>query len=647
MLRKKHLLSLLMLLLLAFSASNAALAQDDKKAATEENATDGGGGADNTAGDDYPYPAPTEEEYKDFVPKGRMDQQDKFMDKKYTHPARPRDQWEIGIDLGTLMISGDIHANGYFVPGAYKHGGLKYGIGGHIRKSFGHVFSLRGNFMMGTTHGENWEGTFGWAKSSIDNDFVPNKSLGGGSKYNEINQDLNGTRSPNYKGKNNDVVFYNYKTNIRELSISGIVNLNNIRFYKRETKFNLYGLVGIGGVAYRAFQDQLKGDGDNATEYDYSTVSYDLNYKSRKDVLKALSDLRDGDYESQAERHFDDYTPFKNYSFKPTAHVGVGIAHKLCRRVNIGLETRVTYTNDDLLDGQRWQEWGALTRDYDTYVFTGINANFNLGGKNSVEPLWWMNPLDYAYKELNKKPCCEDMKLPDLADDDEDGVPNAWDKQPDSRKDCPVDTHGVMLDSDRDGVLDCDDHEPHTRYDAIKNVDEHGVAPKMTCKDLGGDICDCAKKCIPPPPLPIVTKYDPCANPVLPSILFDLDKFSIKSEFESQLAEIARVMQDCPYLTLCVIGHTDVRNSDSYNNVLSYKRANEVINALVSKYNIPRSRLQLQYRGETENVVSGLSDSPAQKGIDADHGLNRRVELRLCPPGSEMSKPKGPNAGKK
>lgn len=634
MLGKKHLLFSLLFL---FACSTAILAQDDEDTSSKSEDTEA------TDSNEYPYPAATTEEYKDYVSKKRQDQHDKFLDGKYNYPARPRDKWEIGINAGLLMVSGDVKtgfldwsAGGNFHP--------KLGFGGHIRRSFGYVFSLRANFMAGTTWGRNWQGAQGWAYSSVDDTFIPNKALSGGGNYDQFNDDFD---TPEYQ--RGDVVYYNYKTNIRELSISGVFNLHNIRFHKRDTKIGIYGLAGIGGVAYRTFMDQLDADGN---EYDYSVLMTDPTdgnfYEERGDALDALDNVVDGTFESQAERHFDDWTPFDNFSYKPTAHVGTGIAFKLGRVVNLALETRVTYTNDDLLDGQRWQEWGALTRDYDTFVYTGVNANFNIGRKNAVEPLWWMNPLDYSYEEMAEPPCCDELELPDLEDDDKDGVPNAWDKEPDSREGCPVDTHGRMLDSDRDGVLDCDDECPHTQprdifgNDQLGKVDEYGCAPAVDCSDIEGAFCDCVNSC-----KPIVrTPVDPCANPLLPSILFDLNKFSVKPEFEPQLAEVARYLRNCPSSTICVIGHTDVRASNSYNDVLSYKRAQEVIEKLVTNYGIPRSQLVLQYRGEMQPTVMGLSDAPTQKGIDADHALNRRVEFRKCPPSMDMPMPKGPkNAG--
>lgn len=635
MLGKKHWLLAFFIL---FASSVSLFAQEEGNTESEEGTSTEA--EEEKSSDEYPYPSFRSEEYKDFVPKRRQDQQDKFLDRKYNYPAKPRDKWEIGIDAGLLMVSGDVKT-GFTDWKAGDKFHTKLGFGGHIRRSFGYVFSLRGNFMMGSTWGRNWQAAQGWSYSSIDPTYHPNGALGGSSLYDEYNED---GPTPNYLDPVTNTgrqVFYNYKTNIRELSISGVFNIHNIRFHKRETKIGLYGLAGIGGVAYRTFMDQLDAEGNTYADRYEALVASDIytgNYDMRKDVLDQLDSFVDGEFESQAERHFDDYSPFDNYSYKPTAHAGVGLAFKLGRVVNLALESRVTYTNDDLLDGQRWQEWGALTRDYDTYVFTGLGLNFNLGSKNSVEPLWWMNPLDYTYEELAEAPCCENLDLPDLTDDDKDGVPNAWDEEPDSRENCPVDTRGRMLDSDRDGVLDCDDREPHTRYDAIDLVDQYGVAPKVKikCDDIEG-FCDCVKKCSPP-----VAKADPCANPLLPSILFDLNKYSIKPAFDAQLAEVARFLRDCPNTTLCVIGHTDVRHSNPYNDVLSYKRAKEVVEKLVKDYGIARSRLVIQYRGELEPVVSGLSDSPVRKAIDADHALNRRVEFRVCPPQNDMPKPSGP-----
>jgi len=56
----------------------------------------------------------------------------------------PADQWEIGVDLGTPMVLGDIDAK---FPG--------FGGGLHVRKSLGHVFSVRAGGVYGAMKNEN------------------------------------------------------------------------------------------------------------------------------------------------------------------------------------------------------------------------------------------------------------------------------------------------------------------------------------------------------------------------------------------------------------------------------------------------------------------------------------------------------------
>lgn len=56
----------------------------------------------------------------------------------------PKDQWEVGVDLGTPMVVGDIDAK---FPG--------FGGGLHVRKSLGHVFSVRLGGLFASMENEN------------------------------------------------------------------------------------------------------------------------------------------------------------------------------------------------------------------------------------------------------------------------------------------------------------------------------------------------------------------------------------------------------------------------------------------------------------------------------------------------------------
>lgn len=595
---------------------------------------------DDTEDSDYPYPHPRDAEYKDYVKDKFHEQQDKFVDRKFSHPAPPKHMWELGLDIGPLHVSGDVKTKSW-LPG--------WGFGGHIRKALGYAFSIRGNFMMGTTYGRNWQGSQGWSGDANlsgtlagAGGWVPNAALGGGStdlfnQYAAFNDEFNDV--PDYRGVNNNVVFHNYRTQIRELSLSGVVNLNNLKFHKKRNKLSVHGIFGIGGLWYNTTMDQLDAEG---AEYDYSRITQNYGMDSvRNSVKDDLDALWDGTYESQAERHWDDYKFFgainnnnSKWSYRPTAHVGMGLQYKITNRINVGLESKVTYTNDDLLDGQRWQEWGALSRDYDTYVFTNASLNINLGGKNSVEPLWWMSPIDYAYQELDDAPCCDNLpEIPDMTDTDGDGVPDLFDEEADSRKDCPVDTRGRMLDSDGDGHLDCDDCQPHTPAHLREQAAAH---------ECGEAFEECCKETV------YIEPVKNCEDAMLPSILFDNNRYGVKEQFGSQLQAVANYLMSEPSATLCVVGHTDNRSGSEYNNVLSWKRANEVVNELVTNYGVPRSRLRIQYGGEDQPVIGGLSSTAGKKGVDAQFALNRRVNFKCCMDGQfDMPKPSGPDAGRR
>jgi OmpA-OmpF porin, OOP family len=58
-------------------------------------------------------------------------------------PLSPDDKWELGIHVGTMLSNGDIKSK----PG--------FGVGGHIRHSLDHVFSLRGNVSAGQFKGDD------------------------------------------------------------------------------------------------------------------------------------------------------------------------------------------------------------------------------------------------------------------------------------------------------------------------------------------------------------------------------------------------------------------------------------------------------------------------------------------------------------
>lgn len=513
-----------------------------------------------------------------------MPQHTEFLNGTYNYPARPRNQWEAGVKFGMFNISGDVSSK------------ISYGAGAHIRKAFGYLFSARLNYMQGIGKGQNWQRS--------------------------ANYRLNPAWADRYNVNTATPVFYNYKTVVHDLSLEGIFTLNNIRFHKSRTGYNIYALAGVGGMIYDAQVNALN-DNENPTSafapaYNFSTVQSGT-WKTRKDVRDQLKTMMDDTYETQAETHGDRRPRLFGQTFRPVGHIGGGIAFKLNNRMNLAIEDRVTITKDDLLDGQQWSEQtNALTpgqinpvqtRDFDAYNHLTLGLNFNLGAK-STEPLWWLNPLDYAYGEI-RNPRLMRLPKPVLPDADGDGVTDQFDQEQ-TPQGCPVDTHGVSRDTDGDGVPDCRDKELVTPT-VCQPVDADGVGK-----------CPCPEGCAA-----VDTSANACATNLgaLPTITFTGNSSNLTNDIRGLLASIAARLRNNPECRLVVTGYCASSKSEQQR---SWDRVNAVINYLVEREGISSDRFfwQIGQEGGDCNVVdfraATTEDQSLPTTVPAPHPNLRR-----------------------
>lgn len=102
-------------------------------------------------------------------------------------------------------------------------------------------------------------------------------------------------------------------------------------------------------------------------------------------------------------------------------------------------------------------------------------------------------------------------------------------------------------------------------------------------------------------------------------IYFDFDQATIQANSAPALQVIADYLKAHPAIQLYIIGHTDMTGSLAYNLGLSEKRAQAVVNALVSQYQIKADRLT----GQGVGPLAPKSTNRTEEG----RRLNRRVEL--------------------
>lgn len=106
------------------------------------------------------------------------------------------------------------------------------------------------------------------------------------------------------------------------------------------------------------------------------------------------------------------------------------------------------------------------------------------------------------------------------------------------------------------------------------------------------------------------------------NITFDTDQSNIRSGFVDTLESVALVLKEFDQTTIQIEGHTDSTGGDSYNQMLSERRASSVRDFLLNRGIEPRRTRAVGY-GErypisTNNTAAGREQ-------------NRRVELTLVP----------------
>lgn len=101
-------------------------------------------------------------------------------------------------------------------------------------------------------------------------------------------------------------------------------------------------------------------------------------------------------------------------------------------------------------------------------------------------------------------------------------------------------------------------------------------------------------------------------------VLFDFDKADIRADAQKALQQLGTVIKAYPKGSAMLIGHTDSKGDDQYNQKLSERRAESVRQWLLSKEEVEGGRLQTSGEGERRPVADNNTDPGRQR--------NRRLE---------------------
>ena len=399
----------------------------------------------------------------------------------------------------------------------------KIGYGGTIsmRKALGHIFSFRG-------------------------------SLSG----------LWNSGSPSDYGKAIGQVDYKNKSYM--LGLDMIASLNTISHYRGNPKSNIYVLLGYSLVGAKV---QYKNAGGAQPD------GYSIFYGQRPGMANTQEGLVTTLFGATINNR-------KSYSLMHALNIGAGISFKISDKMNVGVEQKfiVTAPGYDYLDAFK----GDNNNDF--YSFTTFRLNLNIGNSDrKVQPLYWINPNNFVYSEMNSP---KHMKLPKvmLPDGDKDGVTDQFDMEPNTPKGAPVDSHGVSKDTDGDGVPDYRDKELLTLQKCFPvNNDGIGNCPEPACCKEIKDMMSTMKS--------TTSDKTDCAIGALPSVQFK-GNTKLSKDAQAVLAAAAASLKANPTCNVKVIGYGTTSKSAQQQ---SWERVNAVIKYLVEKQGIAEGRLLFVY----------------------------------------------------
>jgi OmpA-OmpF porin, OOP family len=104
-------------------------------------------------------------------------------------------------------------------------------------------------------------------------------------------------------------------------------------------------------------------------------------------------------------------------------------------------------------------------------------------------------------------------------------------------------------------------------------------------------------------------------------INFDNNKSDVADKYLTEIAKVAQFMEQYPHTQLTINGHTSAVGEAAYNQQLSEKRAQAIVDVLISNFSIAQNRLTAVGHGE-EQLLNDASTTSA-------HAQNRRIQAEV------------------
>jgi len=181
------------------------------------------------------------------------------------------------------------------------------------------------------------------------------------------------------------------------------------------------------------------------------------------------------------------------------------------------------------------------------------------------------------------------------SDTDGDGVVDGVDQCPSTPAGASVDSSGCPVDGDQDGVPDGIDQCPNTAPGT--EVDETGCPRSQVQEEL-----------------------EEKGRVILHNVYFDFNKSTLRPDSKPALDEVGNALVKHPRLRIEIQGHTDAVGPAAYNQRLSQRRAQAVLDYLMANFpSLDRGAFVVRGYGESQPIATNATAEGRQE--------NRRVEF--------------------
>jgi OOP family OmpA-OmpF porin len=111
-------------------------------------------------------------------------------------------------------------------------------------------------------------------------------------------------------------------------------------------------------------------------------------------------------------------------------------------------------------------------------------------------------------------------------------------------------------------------------------------------------------------------------------IQFEIDRYAIEHEYEASVERLGAYLKKYPATTAVIEGHTDEVGTDEYNMQLSQRRANSVMEYLVTHSGIAPSRLKAVGYGKTRPVADNRTEEGKRQNRRIDSVIDCAMDIK-------------------